>query len=130
MKKAVKINKRIWIFSAIYSILLSTCCILGIKISHFGTVWISEKNYPFVFLYILIFLIMYAFLSFLPKISEYIRKVSGLSKFQNIFFENNIKSFWYCFAFISLFHIPTILAYFPGVFSYDAYFQIQFFLTP
>ncbi len=110
--------------------LFTICIYMGLSISTYGTIW-KVLNLPlFAMIFIVFVVIFYILLLQLHKISDFINRNSQSSSLLNLFFQNNTKSFWLCFLFITVCHIPVIMAYFPGIFAYDSVFQIQFFLMP
>ena len=125
-------NKRAVCFSGVYAFLFSILFVFGRVIDTSGTVAALQiKNfYLWGIVFSVVFVLFALFLNFLPQIISRVNSIKCLPKLNDIFFKPTFKSFLYCFLLILIAHIPCFLAYFPGIFNYDIYYQWQFFWEP
>ena len=120
---------RIVLFSLIFACLFTTTTCLGLALDNFNTIWMKYNKLFVSALFFISFLISGLFLKYLPKIEYFVNSIKPLPTLSTLFFENNTKCLINCFVFIMLCHFPVFLAYFPGIFSYDTLYQVNFFVN-
>ena len=129
IKSFFKANIRNFIFSSIFAFLFTITTCWGIALDNAGTIWIKYNYLFIIFVFSLCFCGFSVFLHFLPKIENSLASIKPLPNINKLFFENNYKSFWLNFLFIAICHFPVFLAYFPGIFTYDVFYQANFFFN-
>ena len=123
-------NKRELMFSVLFALLFTCCFILGRATDIHGTIFVKYHIFRYISLFVFISTIMFiAFKYLINYILEHLKSYNIFSPIENIFFQNNNKCFIAVFLFIAITHIPAFLAYFPGLFTYDTYYQADFFLN-
>ena len=119
--------KRIFNFSCLYSIFFASIFTFGYSLEKFADIFKFNLKI-FIISLVLSFIISFLFLKFLPKIENKINiKIPNI--IDNFFFQSNKKCFFRIWGFILICYIPTFLAYFPGLFTYDVIYQANFFIN-
>ena len=119
------------IYSLIFPFCFIYCYVLGYNIINYGTYSYGLKiiNPYTILAFVLLSLCCFILYSKLDKIENSIFNIKVFPIIDKLFFQNNSKSFWFCFLLISICHLPAFLAYFPGIFTYDTMYQIEFFVN-
>lgn len=127
-KHTLKIlNKRLLKYSISFAIPLSIAFAFGYNTYWHFTIF-KPNTIPAIICLIPILTLLTALLIKQSEtVQEKIKNIKYNKKIEEIFFSGNLKSFWYCFIFILICHIPAFLAYYPGIFTYDLLYQITFF---
>lgn len=117
-------------YSLSFAFLFTIVLTLGEKLNDLQTIWTSEYNVFEIFIrFILSLVSAYSFFHFLPDIEILLSNIKPIKFMDKNFFSGSKKSFWFCFLFITICHIPAFLAFFPGIFTYDVYYQSNFFFN-
>ncbi|MBE7708773.1 MAG: hypothetical protein E7Z88_08735 [Cyanobacteria bacterium SIG27] len=127
-KQSLKIlNKRLLKYSLFFAISFSIALTFGYNLYWHLTVFKLNTILAIITLSPFLTLITALLIQGSEILEEKIKNLKFSKKIDEIFFKGDKKSFWFCFLFILLCHIPAFLAYYPGIFSYDLLFQIVFF---
>ena len=120
-------NFRTFIFSSFYSILFTFFLLLGDNLNTHLTIWAKFNVFHYAAIFCILNLLCYLFLDNIDTIINKVESIKIFPKLENIFFKDSKKCFWNCFLFITICHLPIFLAYFPGIFTYDTYYQLNVF---
>ncbi len=130
IKNYIKSSKREFLFSFVFSLLFSVLFMFGRNIDKYGTLFIPYNKLPYIILFIISAITMFfIYKKLLPCLQKFVTSNNLFSKINKLFFEDNKKSFIAVFLFILIMHIPAFLAYFPGLFTYDTFYQANFFIN-
>ncbi|MBQ7450705.1 hypothetical protein IJS77_04745 [bacterium] len=128
-KNILSSNLRTILFSLVFSLLFLSFVIIGDKISLREVFYLKIQPLSYFILFIIMETGCFLIFKYLDKIEELIAKIRILPFFEDLFLENNKKCFWACFIFLTICHLPAFIAYFPGLYTYDTWWQLHFFVN-
>lgn len=117
-------------YPLIFSILFTLSIVIGSSIEVHETAFKLKNIVNFILLFPMTFLLTNTFFANIDKISEKISPLKYSQKLENLFFKPTKKCFFNCCLFFLVCYFPVFLAYFPGIFTYDVFYQISFFFDP
>ncbi|MBQ4646920.1 MAG: hypothetical protein IJB79_06195 [Candidatus Gastranaerophilales bacterium] len=127
-KEGIKTLNKKYKLPLIFSIFLSLSIIIGNSLDIYLTTFKLKNIFNFIFLTPIIFLTSSLIFNNIKFLNNKLNSLKFSQKIEDLFFKTNKKSFLACFILIAIGHLPAFLAYFPGIFTYDVYYQASFFM--
>ena len=119
--------KRIANFSFLYSLVFSFFICSGYSLEKYADIFKFNLKI-FLVSFFIIFILSFLFLKFLPEIIIKI-DLKIPDRINDFIFKDNKKCFFRIWGLIFLCYIPAFFAYFPGLFTYDVIYQVNFFVN-
>lgn len=114
----------------IVSILFALSIVIGNSLDVHHTIFKFKNILNFFLIFPMTFLLINTLFANANKIYEKISSLKYSQKIENLFFKPTKKCFLNCFIFFLICYLPVFLAYFPGIFTYDVFYQMNFFVDP